>query len=317
MDYPKITIVTVNYNLGQYLEAAILSVLDQGYPNLEYIIVDGGSTDGSVEIIRKYEDRLAWWVSEPDSGQYEALNKGFARSTGEIMAWLNSDDLYYPHSLFAVAEIFQAFPQVKWLQGFPTEFTDAGVALNRVTLPWARWSKYRYLTRDFQFIQQEATFWRRELWEQAGGYTDANLKLAGDMELWARFFRHEKLYTSLMLLGGFRYRKSGQRSRMLLQAYLDECGKVISRERKRLPFLRRVGLDLLRLAGGPLGFLYFFGFPGLGWPYERLFQLPPVIKYDFDKQTFIFGDRLVRHPPLFLGGKQRTLSSGKSKRSEN
>src|SRR5215470_7311361 len=112
MARPRISIVTPSFNQARFLEATIRSVLDQRYDNLEYIVVDGGSTDGSVEIIKRYADRLAFWCSEADGGHGNALNKGLRRATGEIMAWLNSDDIYWPWTLAAVAEIFEAHPDV-------------------------------------------------------------------------------------------------------------------------------------------------------------------------------------------------------------
>ena len=105
--WPRISIVTPSCNQGRFLEETIRSVLLQGYPNLEYVIIDGGSSDGSVDIIRKYESQLAYWDSRPDSGMYYAINEGFAHSTGDIMAWLNSDDMYTPWSLRVVGEIFE------------------------------------------------------------------------------------------------------------------------------------------------------------------------------------------------------------------
>ena len=115
--YPKISIITPSYNQGQFLEQTILSILSQDYPNLEYIIMDGGSSDNSVEIIRKHEDNLTYWVSEPDKGQSDAINKGFQRATGDILTWLNSDDYYLPGTLHTVAEYFTQHPDVECIYG--------------------------------------------------------------------------------------------------------------------------------------------------------------------------------------------------------
>lgn len=228
--YPKITVVTPSYNQGAFLEHTITAILDQGYPNLEYIIIDGGSTDNSVQIIKKYEEKLAYWVSEKDGGLYAAIQKGFERSTGEIMCWINSDDMHHKKSLITVAELFTSLPDINWIMGANTFYDEDG----KMFIPdpdkfYHRWSKWRMYDLDRKFIQQESVFWRRSLWEKAGGYVDASLSLAGDADLWLRFFRHDRLYTTTFMLSGFRVRRS-QKSKDNFKEYLEELEILVKRE---------------------------------------------------------------------------------------
>jgi glycosyltransferase involved in cell wall biosynthesis len=302
MSLPKISIVVTNLDLADFLEQTLVSILEQHYPDLELIVVDGGSTDHSVEVIRKYEDRIAWWVSEKDAGQYPAIDKGFARATGEVMAWINSDDLYHPHALEAVGEIFSTFPEVKWLTGFPTALNARSTGFCRNSLPWARWSRWRYYTFDFQFIQQEATFWRREAWLRAGGRMSEELALAGDLELWARMFRHEDLYTTTAILAGFRYRGGDQRSMVRWDEYLAESVSVLRREVARLPLAKRVYASLLRFAILPFSVAWFHDVPALRAVYRVVMGMVPVITYDFEANRWVKGREIARMPPLFVGG---------------
>lgn len=232
--FPKISIVTPSFNQGQYLEDTILSVINQRYPNLEYIIIDGGSTDDSVRIIKKYEQYLTYWVSENDQGLYHALEKGFSKSTGDIMAWINSDDMYHERSLFIAADIFTTFNQVQWLMGTNTFYDENGYSFVYDEQPYQqRWSKLRmYLSKD-QFIQQESVFWKRALWTRAGGFVDLNYSLAADFELWLRFFRYEKLYTTSFMLAGFRLRTVNQKSHHQRSEYLQQARQLADREYTR------------------------------------------------------------------------------------
>jgi glycosyltransferase involved in cell wall biosynthesis len=237
----KISIVTPNYNLGEYLEQTIESILSQEYPNLEYIIVDGGSTDNSVDIIKKYEKHLTWWVSEPDNGMYNAINKGFSRSTGEIMGWLNSDDCLYPKALSTINKLFSELPSVKWLTGAGSIIDEEGLVVKVDAAQ--KWSKYLYYLGKYGFIQQESTFWRKSLWEQAGREMNVDLKLAGDMELWSRFFKYEKLHSVPVPLGCFRKRKVGNAAYSNFDEYISECNSVIQ---KTIPSLTHDELRRLK-----------------------------------------------------------------------
>lgn len=203
MKYPKISIVTPSYNQAEFLEYTIRSVLDQGYPNLEYIVIDGGSTDGSVDIIKKYADRITYWVSEKDKGQYDAINKGFSHSTGDIMGWINSSDLYYPWTFKIIAEIFENISEAEWIMGVPTHLSK-GNAPQRVGFPKAK-NIYDVIKGDYKWIQQESVFWKRNLWNKAGGQLDIKIKYAEDFNLWLKFFKHARLYYVNTILAAFRY----------------------------------------------------------------------------------------------------------------
>jgi len=230
---PKISVITPSFNQAEFLEECIDSILSQNYPNLEYIIMDGGSTDGSVEIIKKYEKHLSYWQSRPDGGHYAALNEGFRRTSGEIMAWLNSDDKYHPSSLHIVGELFSAFADLDWMMGRPTVW-DAEGKLKMVLATVPPWSQQLYLSGFYgpPHIQQESTFWRRSLWERAGSHLDTGFSLAGDMELWARFFHYASLHQCDIPLGGFRSH-ADQRSKNFAEQYDHEARSIIERERLR------------------------------------------------------------------------------------
>lgn len=223
MIYPKISIVTPVYNQVQYLEYTILSIINQGYPNLEYIVIDGGSTDGTVDVIKKYESHLAYWVSEPDKGMYHAIQKGFEHSTGEIMCWLNSDDVFFDKCLFAIADIFMHHPEIEWFSGKSATIDADGVILGVDDIDGIdsiRFCKYDfYLNRGF-WVPQSSTIWRRSLWDKIGASLDTNLRLAGDFDLWLRFINIAPQYVANTLIGTYRLRE-GQLSQMMDKYMLE------------------------------------------------------------------------------------------------
>lgn len=285
--YPKISIVTPNYNKGQYLEETILSVIEQNYPNLEYIIIDGGSTDNSVEIIKKYEKYLAYWTSEKDNGMYEAIQKGFDKSSGEIMAWINSDDKYHLGAFSAVAEIFSTFKEIRWLTGAPTLWDKYGRCVVKESTLWSKYKMYMgYCLERGIYIQQESTFWRRSLWEQAGGQLNTSFKLAGDFELWLRFFRYAQLYTTEALLGGFRVYGTEQLSVAEYKRYLEEANLALRQEIENLPKKDKDRLKILRRYAAFLSFTSRINIGFLKKKYWDLFEFPPKVIYNFRHQKF-------------------------------
>ncbi len=245
--HPRISVVTPSLNQGEFLETTLRSVITQHYPEMEYVVVDGGSTDGSVDIIERFAADISYWVSEPDRGHADALNKGFARTTGEIMCWINSSDLYYPWTFATVAEIFTQFPQVEWITGTGSMFDEDGRL--RVVVSPLGVNIFDILAGDYRGIQQESVFWRRSLWERAGGRLDQTLTYAADLDLWLRFFRHARLYQVDTLLGGFRVHED-RLGKVGDDMYARQAGELHSRfvasaDRRALTRAR-----LVRLIGG-------------------------------------------------------------------
>jgi len=181
---PRVSIITPSYNQAQFLEQTILSVLNQDYPHIEYIIIDGGSTDGSVDIIRKYEHRLAYWVSEPDRGQVHAINKGMERSTGEILAWLNSDDYYLTCAIRAAVIEMQA-RRADYLAGTCMLLNEETNQVHYST-NWRQALKQALVEPRFL---QPATFWSRRLWNKCGPLNET-LDIAFDWDFSARAITH-------------------------------------------------------------------------------------------------------------------------------
>lgn len=232
-DWPRISVVTPCYQHAAYLEATIRSVLEQDYPNLEYFVIDGGSTDGSVDIIRKYESQLAGWVSEPDRGQTHAINKGFARATGELHAYLNSDDVYLPGALRAVAQRYveAGWPgvihgQVRWLD-VNGEFAERPPHFGQITTYQEMVEPWRFWWQQQQWVQPEV-FWTAKAARQAGPFEE-KLHLAMDYGYWLRLLRQgERVERLAYEVAGFRFTPE-QKSKAAVEA-AEEIRSLVRRE---------------------------------------------------------------------------------------
>lgn len=204
--WPTISVVTPSYNQGNYLERTMLSVLNQNYPKLEYVVIDGGSSDGSKKIIQKYASKLKYWQSKRDGGQSDAINQGFAHTFGDVMCWINSDDILMPGALRMVGSIFANLKDVEWINSLPTTITPDNF-INYVALkPWYVRSFLQrgwYIRKLLGFVMQEGTFWRRSLWEKAGGYIK-DVPYSMDWELWKRFAQHSDLVLVNAVLAAYR-----------------------------------------------------------------------------------------------------------------
>lgn len=182
VDQPLVSIITPSYNQAQYIEETILSVRNQDYPFIEHLVIDGGSTDGTLDILRRYEDRLTW-ISEKDRGQADAINKGFRRAKGDILAWLNSDDAYVPGTIRAVVEHFLSHPHDSFIYGDALAIDEQGREYGIRT--HVRQAGFHELVNEVDFIVQPASFWRAEVWRECGEL-DESLHYNLDYEYWMR-----------------------------------------------------------------------------------------------------------------------------------
>ncbi len=201
-----VSIVTPSFNQAKFLEATILSVLEQDYPNIEYFIVDGGSTDGSLEIIKKYEQRLTGWVSEKDRGQTDAINKGFGRAKGDIFAWLNSDDTYEPNAVAEAVVYLQSHPQAGMVYGDTHFIDEQDCSLGK--FPAAQ-TDYARLRRGYVHIPQQAAFFRAEFWRKVGPL-DPTFYFAMDYDLWVRLSKIAPLHYLPQHWANFRIHEAGK-----------------------------------------------------------------------------------------------------------
>ncbi len=223
----SITIVTPNLNGGEFLEECILSIQRQNYPHIKHIVIDGGSTDDSYSILEKYNVEYEVVL---ELNNYEAIHYGFKKYPSDIQAWLNADDIYRDGALSSVMQVFNTSSQVCWLTGIPSLTDKTGRIKPITSLPCPLFSKYFYLYRKNNYIQQESTFWRSKLYNKVKGLSK-DYTYANDYSLWFSFFKHTRLYTLPQIVASFRQHGEGQISVKNRKKYDDEVEDIISKNK--------------------------------------------------------------------------------------
>jgi glycosyltransferase involved in cell wall biosynthesis len=223
---PTISIVTPSFNQGAYIEETIQSVLDQKYPKLEYVIQDGGSKDNTVAILEKYSAQLSAWESKADSGQTNAINKGFLLTTSDIMGWLNSDDILLPGTLHTVGRYFAMHPEVDVIYGNRVLIDADSMEVGRWILP----NHDHHILTWVDYVPQETLFWRRSLWEKIGSGLDESFRFAMDWDLLIRFREIGACFVHIpQFFGAFRVHQAQKTSSMINDIGLQEMTRIRER----------------------------------------------------------------------------------------
>jgi glycosyltransferase involved in cell wall biosynthesis len=286
-ELPLVSIVTPSYNQARFLEATLRSVLDQDYPRIEYLVVDGASADGSVEIIRHYANRLSWWVSEKDSGQSEAINKGFRRARGEFVGWLNSDDIYLPGAVSAAVTVFQSHPEAGLIYG------DA-LAIDTDGKPFNLMRARQYTLVDlmaFNIICQPAAFMRRSVLDTVG-YLNLSYHLLMDNLLWMQMAQKAPIVYVPQTWAAARYHDQAK-NRTFGAAYGREARVLVEDLQSRSEFSDLIRSDEKRILAGVERFDAFY-LTDAGQPWEALCS---------------YGRAFRLHPPTAFGDWKHVLLS--------
>lgn len=225
---PRITIVTPALDRDEYLEATLRSVVYQVYPNLEFIVIEDGESQGRQRILEKYREYFDWQSCPPGTELYSALNMAFANSSGEILGWLEPGEMLHTNALAVIGGIFAALPEAQWITGRPFNFSPSGMPAGIKHLE--RWSRIRFLAGGNKYIHRDTTFWRRSLWDQAGGALATQYGVAGEFEMFVRFFRHARLYSVDALIGGYRTHPGNHSATGSHQRYNNLCDAIADRE---------------------------------------------------------------------------------------
>jgi glycosyltransferase involved in cell wall biosynthesis len=272
---PFFSVVIASYNHGQYIEYAIRSIINQSCQDFELIIVDGDSADNSLDIIKKYADRLAWWVSEPDMGQSDAINKGFAKAKGKYFLWLNADDVMLPVTLEAAISYLQKKPSCSWLTGDTVYFNEYGIISRCIYGPyWNNWLMKRTLVCNM--INGPSSIFHRSIYEKARGL-DPSLKYAMDMDLWMKFvdigIRFHRIHRYIW---GFRIHQGSKTSHSIgnvkNEEFKREVNEVISRNKRIRTQAEFLLLKVFKVVSGVYFRTLYDSWRWRGLPIDRMIE---------------------------------------------